>query len=419
MLDSNQITDRAKALIRRSSRAYELVRRRRARRQEDEYVARRDHFARSSGPVFAAPGYRARSRERLGGSWNGPPRVHDDPKSVRVFAIVADDPGGPQLLRPLQTEFDTTLFDLARYRVLQQAQNENDQPVTASLGWRDSLQKDLVQAFESAHAEEPIDLVFAYASHYELEPRTLDRIRAQGVPVAVLCLDDKHVFAEDPSLGHPNGQEPLIGSVDVHLTNSIECVRWYLAKGVAAYYMPQGIDPTLYPPDEGEPLIDVSFMGQRYGMRGAFIDALRRSGVEVDCYGPGWGRVVSHDEKVRIYSRSRINLGIGGVGYSDRITCVKGREFEVAAAGGLYLTTYDPELPRLFEIGREILCYRNEIDCVELIRYYLENEQAAREIAAAGRQRCLKSHTWGARMAELLGWMGILREASDQPRLAV
>ena len=401
-----------KGLLRRNPVAYEVVRRRRGRRQEADYLARRDGYASSAGPVFADPGYLVRSGQLLRSRWQGPRAIKEETGAVRVFAIAADDSGGPQLLETISAAFDAVLFDLAPYRSLDALRHDR------SLEWRPRLQRDVVAAFEAADAESPVDLTFAYASHMELEASTLEALRATGAPVVVLCLDDKHRFAEDRRLHYPNGQQPLIGSVDVHLTNSRECVRWYLGEGAPAYYMPQGINTDLYPSLDVDRDIEVSFMGQRYGARVKFLEALEKAGIRVSCFGPGWDtRVVSHEEKIQIYNRSVVNLGIGAVAYSDRITCVKGRDFEVPATGGTYLTTYDPELAGLFDIGREILCYRNEVDCAEVIRYYLERPDDAREIGRAGRERCIRDHTWAARFEELLRWMGIVaRPGDDGPR---
>jgi spore maturation protein CgeB len=401
-----QLVQRAGAAVKNAIRAnsatYEIVRRRRARRQEQDYLERRDAYARQAPLVFSPPGYQARSKERLLSGWAGPASVKDIPAEARIFCVVADDPGGPQLHAPLQRSFDCVTFDLARYRNLESMDWKQ------SLEWRERLQRDLVEAFRDAHRAAPVDLVFAYASYRELEPATLRTLRASGVPVAVYCLDDKHLFARQPDLGFPNGQAPLIGAADLHVTNSLECVRWYLAEGAAAYYMPQGIDPDQYNPVAGDRYMRASFVGQRYGFRGRFIDGLRAAGIEVECFGPGWGQLLTHAEKVDVYSRSIVNLGIAGVGYSDRITCVKGRDFEVPVTGGMYLTTYDHELSELFEIGRELGCYRNAIDCAEQIRYYIENPEEAIKIGAAGRARCLRDHTWEVRMTGLLRWLGVL-----------
>ena len=231
-----------------------------------------------------------------------------------------------------------------------------------------------------------------------------------GIPAALLWLDEKHAFWERP-LGIPNGQKPLIGSCDVHLTNSFECIRWYMAEGAAAYYFPQAIDPEIYRPLNLERDIPVSFMGAAYGARIDFIRKLKKAGIPIQCFGAGWERGKGERpdiDNVEIYCRSIVNLGIGATGHSERLTCVKGRDFEVPAVGGFYLTTYDYELSRLFYIGKEIVCYRNVLDCIELIRYYLERPEEAQEIGEAGRQRILAEHTWTHRMVGLLKWMGIL-----------
>jgi hypothetical protein len=397
----------AKAAIRGNSAAYEVVRRRRARRQEQAYITRRDAYTRAAGSVFSPPGYLARSKERLLAGWDGPATVKANRADARLFCVVADDSGGVQMVASLQRSFDCVMFDLSRYR------NLGSTNWAESLDWRDRLQRDLWEEFHEAHRAAPVDLVFAYASYLELEPATLRAVRGSGVPVAVYCLDDKHCFAQQPQLGYPNGQAPLIGAADLHITNSRECVRWYLAEGAAAYYMPEGVDPDQYHPVAGERYPLATFVGQRYGFRGRFIEALRAAGIEVACFGPGWERLLTHEQKVDVYSRSLVNLGIGGVGYSDRITCLKGRDFEIPATGGMYLTTYDPELAELFEVGRELSCYRNEIDCAEQIHYYLENPEAAVKIGAAGRARCLRDHTWETRFTELLRWLGVLSPRVD------
>jgi spore maturation protein CgeB len=153
----------------------------------------------------------------------------------------------------------------------------------------------------------------------------------------------------------------------------------------------------------------VSFLGGAYGYRLEFINKLKAANIPIECFGAGWGgpeRIAK--DPLDVYCRSIINLGIGYTGAAESMTCIKGRDFEVPGLGSLYLTMYDPELARLYDIGKEILCYRDAIDCIELIRYYLENPEEAAEIAHAGRQRCMREHTWWNRMEGMLKWMGIL-----------
>ena len=82
---------------------------------------------------------------------------------------------------------------------------------------------------------------------------------------------------------------------------------------------------------------------------------------------------------------------MGGIGYSERFTNVKGRDFEIpGTGGGVYLTSFNPDLAQSFVVGEEILCYSNRDEMLELIRYYLAHPEEARAIAARGRggKRC-------------------------------
>jgi hypothetical protein len=405
-----------------------MVRRRRARRQEREYLglSRRYHELLSEHPSRAS--VHERSLSLLRQRWPGPARPKESLADVRVFIIDKPSVGGPWFLSELTRACEAEVFNLVRYvhclcdstgDPLEAARSFDPRDRTAPSHhrrdyrrWRAALQKDLLRAVREAHQRRPLDLVFAYGSHLEFAPETLRAIQELGIPVALLCLDDKHLF-EDPGWGMPNGQKALIGSCHVHLTNSIECVGWYVAEGVPAYYFPQGTDTEMFAPRPVKKDFPVSFLGAAYGMRGRFVRRLRDAGVPITCFGNGWENGFVDDD-IDIYCRSTINLGIGGVGYSDKISCVKGRDLESPATGGLYLTTYDAELAGLFAVGREILCYHNEIDCIELIRHYLASPEKVDAIGRAGRERCLRQHRWAHRLEGLLRWMGLLAgEAED------
>jgi hypothetical protein len=342
---------------------------------------------------------------------------------VCLFIVEPPGIGGPWFESEWNRHFKVKVFSITRHKLgfdrrerdlvaFSTGINESDRLLPGIILdknwalWRSRLQKDILTAVRAAQATCPIDLCFAYGDYTVFEPNTLSAIRNIGVPVALLCLDEKHTYWQR-SQKLPNGQKPLIGSYDVHLTNSFESIRWYLAEGAAAYYFPQAADPEFYGPLSVEKDIPVSFVGKAYGARLNFIRSLWKAGIPIVCYGLGWpqGPV---DDLLDIYRRSIINLGVGATGLSERMSCIKGRDFEVPAIEGFYLTTYDYELSRLFDISKEIVCYHNSFDCVDLIRYFLENLQEAKAIGRAARRRILQEHTWTHRMEGLLRWMGIL-----------
>jgi spore maturation protein CgeB len=112
---------------------------------------------------------------------------------------------------------------------------------------------------------------------------------------------------------------------------------------------------------------------------------------------------------VEIFNRSVINLGMGGIEYSEELTNVKGRDFDIpGTGGGVYLTTFNPDLAQHFVIGEEILCYRNRDEMVELIRYYLDRPDEAAAIAARARARALREHRWLHRYQTMLEILGVL-----------
>ncbi len=137
---------------------------------------------------------------------------------------------------------------------------------------------------------------------------------------------------------------------------------------------------------------------------------MAKYGIKIECFGQGWPNgSLSDEEMVKLYSRSKINLGFSGIGYSKKLMCLKGRDFEVPASGGLYLTQNNPELSLVFDIGKEILTYKDEEDCAMTIKEILANPQKAANIRKAGRERCLRDHSYEARWTDLFTTVSVLR----------
>jgi spore maturation protein CgeB len=111
---------------------------------------------------------------------------------------------------------------------------------------------------------------------------------------------------------------------------------------------------------------------------------------------------------VRIYSKSTINLGFGGVAGHQNTFCLKGRDFEIPMSGGLYLTEHSPELERVFKPGREILTSKTFDELVAKIRYFLTHPDEADTIRKAGALRARAEHTWEMRFEKIFGLMGLI-----------
>lgn len=268
----------------------------------------------------------------------------------------------------------------------------------------------MLDAIRTAHATRPIDWMFMYATGSEIMPSTIRAIQDElGFPVVGMCLDDKQSW-QGPSLGDYFGlQIDIAPLLDLSWTSSLVSTEWYLALGGNPIHLPEGTNPNVYFPASVAKDLEVSFVGARYGFRHMRVRHLQRNGIEIQAYGNGWKDGSQHKEGiVKVFNRSKINLGMGGIGYAEHLTTLKGRDFDIPCSGNLYLTSFNPELAVYFQVGKEILCYRTAEELIEMIRYYLVRPDEAAEIAAAGRKRCLSEHTWYHRYEAICRTLGVL-----------
>jgi spore maturation protein CgeB len=145
-----------------------------------------------------------------------------------------------------------------------------------------------------------------------------------------------------------------------------------------------------------------------------YIANLARFNVQV--WGdPGWRTLESRgvryrgsaghlDELTRIYNAAMIHVDIGRIYQPDIVTM---RVFDVLACGGFLLAEYSEGLEDLFELGKELICYRTLDELSTLIDYYLKHAAEARVIAQRGKARVQRDHTIQQRLSEMLELMGL------------
>ena len=276
-------------------------------------------------------------------------------------------------------------------------------------GLMSAMNRDLLDFARAAHRDRPVHFLFACLSGILVTPETVERLSELGVPIVNLTLNDKEAFVGRVRSGLASGARDICRPFDLCWTSTRDAVEKYCVEGATPLYLPEGANPGIHRPYEEEKTIDVSFVGQCYGNRPAVVAALRDAGIRVEAFGPGWPPgPLSTEEMVRTYSRSRINLGFGGVAGHRETYCLKGRDFEVPMSGGLYLTEEYEELSRFFEVGKEIVTYRGIDDLIAKIRRLLAYPVEAEAVRAAGRARALREHTWEMRFSKVLGILGII-----------
>jgi hypothetical protein len=274
---------------------------------------------------------------------------------------------------------------------------------------RERMNEQMLQAYFEASRVQPVDAVVGYLSGLNTSPQTVQKMADAGSVIFNFCWDDKLSFRGRKLGGRWTGVAAIASSVDLNLTNAPDSIVKYAGEDGIAMFWPEGADPDVHKPYDLPFEYDVSFVGQKYGWRPAFIKRLGRYGINVTTFGSGWENgPLSEEEMIKLYSKSRINLGFSGVRFSKKLTCLKGRDFEVPMSGGLYLTQDNPELSLVYKIGEEIVTYRDEKDCAEKIRWLLADREKADRIRKAARERALKEHTWSKRFEQIFVLSGIM-----------
>ncbi|OPY92118.1 MAG: Spore protein YkvP [Syntrophaceae bacterium PtaU1.Bin231] len=279
--------------------------------------------------------------------------------------------------------------------------------------WHASVKKemnrDLAERVRSWVARERADVIFTYLSGALVFPETLRSLRDCGVPLVNLSLNDKENFVGKIRRGLAMGSRDICRCFDLCCTSTEDALAKYVVEGAVPLYLPEGANPDVHRPHDLAKTVDVSFIGQCYGNRRETIERLRQRGVAVEAYGHGWpAGPLSAEEMVRMYSRSRINLGFGGVMGHRETYCLKGRDFEIPMSGGLYLTEHHPELERFYEIGTEIVTWTDHEDLVKKIRYLLSHPEEAEAIRQKGFRRARAEHTWEMRFEKIFRLIGLI-----------
>ena len=279
--------------------------------------------------------------------------------------------------------------------------------------WHSSIKakmnEDLLHQTEQWIRDDSTDVIFTYLSGGLVFPETIKNLGSFGVPIVNLSLNDKETFIGKTKNGQPIGMKNICRYFDLCLTSTEDALKKYCVEGVLPIYLPEGANPEIHKPYDVKKSIDVSFVGQCYGNRLTIIQALKDHDIHVEAFGEGWPNgSLSTEDMIHTYSRSKINLGFGGVAGHKDTYCLKGRDFEITMSGGLYLTEHNPELEKVYDIGNEIVTYMNFDDLVATIRYLLSNPKKAEMVRKKGFQRAHAEHTWEMRFEKIFMLMGLI-----------
>jgi spore maturation protein CgeB len=293
---------------------------------------------------------------------------------------------------------------------------------------RDDMNRQLLDAVTRVKT----DVCFFMLFTDEIKKQTIKTLRDQSNTVIVNWFTDDHWRFEEFS----QHWAPLFHWV---VTTDREAIEKYHRIGYYNVILSQwGANHFLYKHFDVPTKYDVTFVGQVHSNRENIVNELKRSGIGVECWGKGWpnGRL-SQEEMILLFSKSKINLNFTDSSvafnlkqiiktflnrraddtlrlkmpgevfntvktlFSARRSQIKGRNFEIPAAGGFLLTQYAAGIEEYFVPGKEIAIFTSEVELLKKIRYYLTHDEKRESIRQAGHERAIREHTLQCRFDDI------------------
>lgn len=134
-------------------------------------------------------------------------------------------------------------------------------------------------------------------------------------------------------------------------------------------------------------------------------------GFDVRVYGDrGWkgllddgfriGSTLNYYRELPIfYNTCKINFNATSLQMRE---AVNQRVFDVPACGSFLLTDHQKSIEELFEVGKEVITYKDKKEIPEIVRYYLNHPDERKAVAGRGMERVLKEHTYKQRFNKLI-----------------
>lgn len=290
------------------------------------------------------------------------------------------------------------------------------------------------ELLEISKKEKP-NLLFIFMYTDEIDPATLIKIKNTAAVKSLAWFADDYWRFWNYSKRWP----PYFSYV---ITTYSKAVDWYKKAGFENVLLSQwACNETEYQPVVVAKDIDVSFVGQYKSGRAKVIDALRRAGIDIQCFGYGWpGGKISHEEMLKIFGRSKICLNltdrksISDLSVIARLFLKKSanrlildfhfwnnlqaylhfpiihthaRPFELAGCRAFSISGRSEDIGKYYEENKEMVFYNDVADLTSKIKYYLAHDVEREEIARAGYERTIREHTYQVRFLEIFKKIGL------------
>lgn len=249
-----------------------------------------------------------------------------------------------------------------------------------------------------------VDLVWVDKGRW-ISPETLQAIQQQTHGQALHYTPDAHFF--------DNQSRYFLRSLPYYrwvvTTKPFERELYRKHSGKEPIFVLQGFDPRFaqdQAPVAPHPEVwasDVCFIGHFQPHYANCLKGVSEVTNKLKIWGPNWSRYAHRkewarrlvrgngawgDDYLHALTNSKIALGLLGKHIPETTTT---RTFEIPAMGTFMLAERTADHLALFEEGKEAEFFDSTHEMQDKIRFYLANDSARKKIAAAGRERCMRS----------------------------
>jgi hypothetical protein len=115
-------------------------------------------------------------------------------------------------------------------------------------------------------------------------------------------------------------------------------------------------------------------------------------------YGTGWNHIKNsyrdhseYDDQNKIYNGSKIVISVNN--FNDVDMYFSRRQLNAMACGTITVSCYIPGLENYFENKKDLVWFKSVDECVNLVKYYLDHEDDARQIGLNGAEKIINCHS--------------------------
>lgn len=287
---------------------------------------------------------------------------------------------------------------------------------------RELNKKSIVEAVEKFKPDLLITTGWAY-SRYKRE--YLDRLIKSVTEQRV-----KHLYwaTEDPRWTKECSMKCIdLLQPDAVLTIHPESVGKYLRMGIPAGHLDFGCNPQFnkIEPPVNKYAYDVAVVGNggkewksyRKDSVEILLKPLVEKGYNIAIWGRRWDRFneelmgfkipktmikgeLPYEETNKVYNSAKIIIGL----QNDQ-GMLTSRTFEVLGSGGFLLTVPTWSVKNLFKDHEHLVCSSSPAETVNLVNYFLNDEEARKRVAQQGQQEVYAKHTYWERAGRILEFL--------------